>query len=192
MISKRSLMMNVLMIGCVVTLLSACNRDPTREWDEEVRLLNGQVVKVHRKQHWKSTHPLGEGRSYLDRENSLTVSILSEKPSAIWQGDAESPILLDKDPQSGQFFLVAIASQCWKYMQLGNPNPPYQEYRFDGVQWARVNWSGVAVGRTPNILVMPQPSENAAFIKAEEISHRNSLKPFRYKQIIESGMMPNC
>lgn len=180
---------NAWLYVCMILILSACGK--TSEWDEEVRLANSQIIKVHRTQNWGKTQPAGEGVGYGYKESIIQfVSNGSSLPK--WNGNAELPMLIDVDEKTGDYFLITALPICWRYYELGRPSPPYLEYRVKGGDWQRSPWTKVALGKSSNLMVFVDPNDKGMVFGWNKIWERNSKSPPQYRAVQDTHGNPGC
>lgn len=185
-----SIWLRMLCVSVSLISLSACGQ--TGEWDEEVRLANGEILRVHRTQRWTTTQPAGEGKSYISKQGILEIEPSTKgSPDKPWKGDGELLMVVDIDSSNGEYFIISVPKQCWRWDELGRPNPPYVEYRFRDRLWQRVSWTGMAVGRKPNLWVMPIPTAMKKKMTEDDIAWQVRL-PKPLKSVLASGPLPNC
>lgn len=131
--------------------LSGCG-DTTMKWKEKVDLHNNETIIVERTATMKSNWIAGGGGGSINRGMTLKV-IQPARPDnpGMWS-DHFVPILLDRDPDNGEWFIVATFFHCDEWYELGRPPLPYTEYRFRGGSWVRQPLSAKWIGREVNVL----------------------------------------
>lgn len=149
---RRELVLALVAISS--TMLSVACGKSDLAWNEEVQLSSGQVIVVKRTAQARSLGEIG-GPGGWEAE-AMTVEIiepqLADRPAA-WSFPFV-PILFDRDPGTGEWFMVATFYTCERWQQqLGKPKLPYGEWRFRQGQWQRVELSPVHVGRAANMLI---------------------------------------
>ncbi|MBO9493051.1 hypothetical protein J7438_02950 [Thalassotalea sp. G20_0] len=109
-------------------------------WKEEVALSTGEVVWVKRTAYLRKGAPIG-GPGYTKVKN-MTLSIIDsntpDKPKE-WNFDF-APIVFDRDPDSGQWFVIATwytTDGPRRVTLLGLPRPEYKyiEFRYEKNEW---------------------------------------------------------
>lgn len=148
---------NALARAVVLTLvalgtLSACDR--RMHFTEDVQLADGKVIKVDRR---VSAAPLGEiGGPGGWESKYMSLEIIEpkrpENPPK-WESTAGLvPILFDKDPDNGEWTLLATFYTCDAWYALGRPKLPYAEFRARAAQWQKVDLSTKWAGRPANVM----------------------------------------
>jgi hypothetical protein len=171
---------------------TGCTR-PSASWLEEVELSDQRVITVSREQRWRTMHPPGASKQFLDDHMTLAIQTQSGELVA-WEGTGEQPMLLDFEPSSGEYLLITLPSLCDRYRSLGEPEPPYVEYRLRGDKWVRVPFSEESIGRRPNLLLWPMPSGEVARVSIAQKHERNAVSGVskQKSQIVGEGGLPGC
>src|SRR5688572_17619650 len=176
--------LSVLMTGCA---------PPSASWLEEVELSDGRVITVSREQRWRTMHPPGASKQYLDDHMTLAIETQSGEPVA-WEGNGETPMLLDVAPSSGEYLLITLPSLCDRYRSLGEPEPPYVEYRLRRGSWVRVPFSEESIGRRPNLLLWPRPTGEVELVPLAQKRERNAVSGVSKQktEIVSQGGLSGC
>ncbi len=145
-----SLMNRVMALG-VMLWLSGCG-DKQSTWSEEVRLQGGETLVVERTAQLRANHIAGGGGGSINEGMTVEIAqpIKPDNPSR-WSAKFV-PILMDRDPASREWFIVATFFHCDSWYALGRPKLPYTEYRFRGGQWVQQALSPQWIGRAANVL----------------------------------------
>lgn len=138
-------------IVLVGPLLGACG-DPHMEWTEQVKLQSGEVIVIARTAKFSENWVAGGGGGSFNKGMTLHVVQPSKRDNpGVW--DARFvPIVLDRDPESGEWFIVATFFHCDSWYDLGRPKLPYTEYRFRSGRWIQQPLSEKWIGRAANVL----------------------------------------
>lgn len=135
----------------IVILLSGCGGETLR-WKEPVSLQSEETIVVSRTARFKANWIAGGGGGSINE--GMTLEIVqptgSENPGK-WS-DHFVPVLLDKDSETGEWFIVATFFHCDEWYQLGRPALPYTEYRFKDGRWMRQPLSEKWIGRETNVI----------------------------------------
>ena len=166
---------------------------PSTTWLEEVELSGGRVITVSRVQRWRTMHPPGASKQYLDDHMTLAIETQGGEPVA-WEGTGETPMLLDVAPSSGEYFLITLPSLCDRYRSLGEPEPPYVEYRLRQGKWVRVPFSNELIGRRPNLLLWPRPTGEVERVPLAQKLERNAISGVSKQkiEIVSQGGLSGC
>lgn len=146
--------------------LSGCG-DTTMKWKEQVDLHNNETIIVVRTATMKSNWIAGGGGGSINRRMTLEVVQPARQDNpGVWS-DHFVPILLDRDPDNGEWFMVATFYHCTEWYELGRPALPYTEYRFRGGSWVRQPLSAKWIGREVNVL--PADLSNRELLKEKPV-----------------------
>ena len=109
-------------------LLSAC--DPHLDWNEEVKLQSGEVIVVKRTAKFSENWIAGGGGGSFN----LGMTIDFNDPTNIdtpttWEA-LYDPLIIDRDPATNEWFIIATFTHCDGWYNLGRPKLPYTEYHF--------------------------------------------------------------
>lgn len=151
---------------------------------EEVRLANGTVIDIERT--LKMT-PLGEiggagGQTWVSNSLKIVKPAL-DAPAEPWHGAKDvAPILLDRDPANGEWFVVATFITCEAWRNHGMPGPPYVEFRWRDSKWVQTSLSPYFIGRKANlrsgIRASGEPARVPLAAKEHEMSDPTIYKVF--------------
>lgn len=130
--------------------LSACTN--RIEWNEEVLLQGGEKVVVHRTARTAAFGEVGGPGGWENKGMTLLV-IQPESPTNPPLWDARFvPLLFDREPITGQWYVVATFYSCTSWYDLGRPSLPYTEFRLEGDQWVQHQLTQDFIGRKANLL----------------------------------------
>jgi hypothetical protein len=130
------------------------NRNPkVLRWTESVPLSSGQQIEIkrHVKFRWRTN--LGAPRSGDETISSTLQSIATPKLFPDWSAPMV-PVLLDRDPQTGQWWLVATNSHCEFWQRNLEPQPPYWAFVVIGNRWRRAPIPEFASDRRANLFTL--------------------------------------
>ena len=145
----RALVLTLVALGT----LSACGKREIR-FTEEVELASGEVIKVDRR---VMAAPLGEvGGPGGWKPKYMSFEVIDpkrpENPPK-WESEIGLlPILFDRDPDNGEWTLLATYYTCDVWTAIGRPKLPYAEFRVRDGQWRGVALSEKWLGRPANVL----------------------------------------
>ena len=138
---------------CMALLaLAGCERKYF-EWTEEVRLADGSTVQVERTTRYgRVLKEMGGPTSRWVSE--ATVTIVEQGSKLPTWSHAMEPIILDKDPATGRWRLLASAVDYCDYAsRFGAPYPTYPTFELKGTQWVYVGLPESMVNRRATLLV---------------------------------------
>lgn len=126
------------------------------EWTEDVPLIDGRTLVVKRSARLSANSIAGGGGGSFNKGMTLEITSpkLADAPAA-WS-DVYVPLLLDQDPKSKEWILVATFFHCDSWYNLGRPSLPYAEYRFRLGKWQRQALSAELIGRIANLYIADQ------------------------------------
>jgi hypothetical protein len=130
--------------------LSGCAGEVERRWSEEVELDGGKSIVIDRYVKFSQSNSLaGDAYSSTDFESKL---VFKDELTALPSWDiALVPIVLDQDPETHEWVIVATTSNCDTWYEKGGPVPPYWEYRLSGDRWIpQKKLSEASIGRKTN------------------------------------------
>ena len=126
--------------------------DPRMSWREEVQLKSGEVIVIKRTAKFSENWIAGGGGGSFNR--GMTIEFDSpNKPDnpTIWSG-LYVPILLDRDPDTNEWTVVATFIHCDSWYDIGRPKLPYTQYQYRGGQWVQQAMDAKWIGRNGNAI----------------------------------------
>jgi hypothetical protein len=167
------------LVGAVFATLAmtACGRFDGKadlRWSEAVTLASGEVVSVER--HVVMIHERAFGGGFSSAPVYLTSSIRGDQASdAIPLWDAPLvPILIDKDPENGEWIIVASIDGCSMWLRNGMPKPPYWAFRLRDEEWF---WDSVPsrfLNRPANLLVEYDVHDDSRRLMKEAMARKQA------------------
>lgn len=169
---------------CLAVIVSACGKT-SLSWKEEVKLSSGELIVVQRT---AKTKAFGEVAGPGGWENEgMTVELVSQSADRnppVWNFPFV-PLLMDRDPTSGQWFIVATFYSCVSWYALERPKLPYTEYRVVGGQWVQQALTPNLIGRSANMLTSIRSSGEPDHSIASKESIMNDPRiSKKYKSIV--------
>ena len=173
----------LLALGIAAIMLARCG-DVNIDWQEEVRMADGEMLLVYRTAKGEKQRELGGPGGWKETEMSLEVLKLPDnwKLPPIWRKEYV-PILLDYQPQEHIWSIVATFYYCTGWERLGRPDLPYIEYQSkNGGLWQVIPLEERLIGRKTNLLSGPSSKGEPKLVTAEERDRRNrrAAKEFRW------------
>jgi hypothetical protein len=156
------------------------------EWSEEVRLDDGRMLLVERTAQGKQFAELGGPKGWDQTEMSLSVVQAPDgvKAPPQWR-DAYVPVLLDYQPQSESWSVLATFYYCEAWYELGRPIPPYIQYRSTkGSAWARVPLEERFIDRSTNLLTGPSSEGEPERVTLADKARRERSAVQRFQRIL--------
>lgn len=127
-------------------------RDPSMEWREEVQLQSGEIIVIRRTAKFSENWIAGGGGGSFNK--GMTIEFVTpNKPNnpAIWSG-LYVPILLDRDPNTNEWTIIATFFHCDSWYDIGRPKLPYTQYQYRGGQWMQQAMDAKWIGRNGNAI----------------------------------------
>lgn len=122
------------------------------EWNEQVRLQNGDAIVIARTAEFHENSIAGGGGGSFNKGMTFQIS-QPTKPDNPGPWSARFvPIIFDRDPQTQEWFVVATFFHCDSWYELGRPRLPYTEYRFRDGRWVQRPLEEKWIGRATNVL----------------------------------------
>ncbi len=127
---------------------------PNMHWNEEVQLQTGEVIVIRRTAIF-SENPMTAGGAESSNKG-MTIEFKSpDKPDnpAMWSG-VHVPIILDRDPHTHEWVIVATFYHCGSWHDNGQPTPPYTTYRYRDGKWLQQSMDPSWIGRDANVVAI--------------------------------------
>lgn len=126
--------------------------DPDLRWNEEVELQSGEVIVIKRTAKLSENWIAGGGGGAFNK--GMTIEFESpDKPDtpAIWSG-LYVPMILDRDPDTHEWIIVATFYHCDSWYDIGRPKLPYTAYRYREGKWLQLPMEPKWIGRKANLI----------------------------------------
>lgn len=146
----------ILLVGL---LLSACN--PHLKWNEQVELQSGEVIVITRTAKFSENWIAGGGGGSFNK--GMTIEFDSpDKPDnqTIWSA-LYVPMILDRDPDTNEWIIVATFYHCNSWHDIGRPALPYTAYRYREGKWLQQSMEPKWIGRDANVIAAVLFDRNA-------------------------------
>jgi hypothetical protein len=160
-------------LGIFAVLGSGCTPygDRTLHWDEAVTLASGEIVHIKRTQRIRTELNAGGPSGNLALNAKLQSA---EDPPAFPAWEAPMlPILLDRDPDTSEWILIATMSMCEFWNRNQEPEPPYWAFRARHGRWYRTDVPPSYWNRPANLFAALMARDTGRSI---EQSYRSRLK----------------
>ncbi len=179
-------------------LLGSCG-DSHMEWMEQVKLKSGEVIVVARTAKFSENWVAGGGGGSINKGMTLKI-VQPPKPDnpVVWEARFV-PIVLDRDSDTLEWFIVATFFHCDSWYELGRPKLPYTEYRFRNGRWIQQSLTQKLIGREANVLPADL-SGRAAITEAKPaltverkdgIFYGSAMSP-KFKRIVDTWTSAGC
>ena len=139
--------------GAAVVGLWLIARDPHLKWNEQVELQSGEVIVIKRTAKFSENWIAGGGGGSFNKGMTIELS-KPNKPDnpTIWNA-LYVPMVLDRDPETNEWFIIATFFHCDSWYDLGRPRLPYTEYHFRNGKWVQLPLNEKWLRREANVLV---------------------------------------
>jgi hypothetical protein len=164
----RTLIPGWIILGLAALFCFGCDFSPRSvelTWNEPVQVANGETVQVQRHVTMFHERQLGGGSS-APIYNSSTIDLVGAAEFPTWNAPMV-PIVLDRDPGTGEWIVVAGIDGCSFWARNGRPRPPYWAFRLRGGEWYRDSVPESFIGRPANLLVEFDVTDESKTIESE-------------------------
>lgn len=167
---------------------------PDLTWHEEVQLQTGEVIVIQRTAKFSGNPMPGGGGESSNKEMTIEFKSPGQPDNpARWRG-LHVPMILDRDPDTHEWVIVAASYQCESWIDRGSPPSPYVTYRYREGKWMEHTLDSKWIGRDANVISI-SPS-NGIHISGRNpiftISEKNKLirdRPeisLQHKKVVDS------
>ncbi|UQY89507.1 hypothetical protein LQE85_10005 [Stenotrophomonas rhizophila] len=177
-----------LILLCTLLLtMGGCSR-MSESWKEEVRLSDGRLIVVKRTAKGTITRDIAmRATGWKPKETTLRIAQVdgAAKPP-VWRSFL-IPVVMDYDPASSTWSVVATYMWCSTWYDMGRPVSPYVQYiSVGGEAWRVVPLQPGLVGRRANLLTHIRPTGESGLVREQykEMHWRTSSD--QYKSISTS------
>lgn len=135
---KNGFAARVLIVAVIALLLVACGKDknPRDEiWKEEVRLMNGDLIIIDRRNGYGPSGDLSQSSGPLTKAE---VRFDYKGRHYEWVQRGVWPKALQEDPE-GRMYIVSTLPYCWAWAEWGKPKSYYVVHRFEEGKWKRLD-----------------------------------------------------
>lgn len=131
---QKNIPRNFLIIFFLSVFICACDGRKTASWTEEVRLDDGKIIKVHRRDIFMERGALFS--PWLDK---VSAEITFEE-GGTWSSVYLEPLIVGY--HEGNLYVVSTFNICGYWNQVGEPMPPYVTQVYANGQWvnAKPTW----------------------------------------------------
>lgn len=176
---------NACLFAVALMFTSGCSK-VSLGWSEEVRLTDGQVIVVDRTAKGEKNYEIGGPGGWNQSEMSVHIreSPVEMRLPPDWR-EAFVPILLDYQPSTNTWSLVATFYFCSKWYELGKPALPYVEYQSrDGGDWMNVPLEERLINKESNLLTGPNVNGEPKLLRIKDKVQREINSSESFKRIV--------
>jgi len=179
--------LRLILLCTLVLTMGGCSR-MSESWKEEVRLSDGRLIVVKRTAKGTITRDIAmRATGWKPKETTLRIAQVdgAAKPP-VWRSFL-IPVVMDYDPASSTWSVVATYMWCSTWYDMGRPTSPYVQYiSVGGEAWRVVPLQPSWVGRRANLLTHIPPTGESGLIREQykEMLWRTSSD--QYKSISTS------
>ncbi|HDS0923425.1 TPA: hypothetical protein QDZ10_001901 [Stenotrophomonas maltophilia] len=181
----------ILLCTLVLTMIS-CSR-MSESWKEEVRLSDGRLIVVKRTAKGTLTRDIAmRATGWIPRETTLRIGQVdgAAKPP-VWRSHL-IPVVMDYDPASSTWTVVATYIFCDTWYDMGRPVSPYVQYiSVGGEAWRVVPLQAKLIGKRANLLTHVRPTGESGLVREQYKEMRWRSSSARFKAIT-SSWKTNC
>jgi len=190
---NRSRNVTIAVAGTVVCVVSIgwfmrTYDDVHVQWSEQVDVNGGKSIVISR-----SVRGNLFGNTNVQPENWWPTEYTIDLPSSSstttppsWRSPLR-PFLLELDPASNTWYLIAEPFGCSVWKKFGEPTPPYFQYTLVRNAWVQGNLEPKHIGRRPNLLLSPRFAGEEKFVSPEASRNLNDYVPEDSRPIIRAA-----
>jgi len=184
--------LRVILLCTLVLTMLGCSR-MSESWKEEVRLSDGRLIVVKRTAKGTITRDIAmRATGWKPKETTLRIAQLdgAARPP-VWRSFL-IPVVMDYDPASSTWSVVATYMWCSTWYDMGRPTSPYVQYiSVGGEAWRVVPLQPGWVGRRANLLTHIRPTGESGLVREQykEMHWRTSSDQFKS---ISTSWKTNC
>jgi hypothetical protein len=182
-----------LILLCTLLLtMGGCSR-MSESWKEEVRLSDGRLIVVKRTAKGTITRDIAmRATGWKPKETTLRIAQVdgATRPP-VWRSFL-IPVVMDYDPASSTWSVVATYMWCSTWYDMGRPVSPYVQYiSVGGEAWRVVPLQPGLVGKRANLLTHIRPTGESGRVREQykEMLWRTSSDQFKS---ISTSWKTNC
>ncbi|WP_145477620.1 hypothetical protein [Stenotrophomonas rhizophila] len=184
--------LRLILLCTLVLAVAGCSR-MSETWKEEVRLSDGRLIVVKRTAKGRITRDIAmRATGWEPGETTLRIARADGDPNPpVWRS-ALLPVVLDYDPASSTWSVVATHLSCSTWYDMGRPASQYVQYISAGGQaWRVVPLQSGWAGRRANLLTHIRPTGEPALVREadKEMIWRTGSDPYKS---ISTSWKTNC
>lgn len=162
-------------------------------WTEEVQIEHSHILKIQRTIRFRNYQPAGSGGGADVTESSLEfpTNANNDLPGK-WSKPPFIPMILDKEENTKEWFIVATFYMCNTWYEMGRPNLPYAEFHFKNGQWVQQPLSEKNIGKVANLLIPNEGNANGTISIDKKIQLMSSPDISQRHKVIVSSWKTNC
>ena len=156
------------LLCAVVLTMVGCSRMSER-WKEEVRLSDGRMIVVKRTAKGTITRDMVmRATGWKPKETTLRIPEVDGFANPpVWRSGL-IPVVMDYDPASSTWSVVATYMWCSTWYDMGRPTVPYVQYiSVGGDAWRVVPLQPGLIDRRANLLTHIRPTGESGLIREE-------------------------
>lgn len=184
--------LRLLLLCTLVLTMVGCSR-MSESWKEEVRLSDGRLIVVKRTAKGSITRDMAmRATGWIPRETTLRITqVDSAAKPPVWRS-VLIPVVMDYDPASSTWSVVATYMFCDTWYDMGRPVSPYVQFvSVGGEAWRVVPLQPGWAGRRANLLTHIRPTGEPSLVREadKEMIWRRGSDPFKS---ISTSWETNC
>jgi hypothetical protein len=179
--------LRLILLCTLVLTMGGCSRI-SESWKEEVRLSDGRLIVVKRTAKGTITRDIAmRATGWKPKETTLRIAQVDGAAGPpVWRSFL-IPVVMDYDPASSTWSVVATYMWCSTWYDMGRPTSPYVQYiSVGGEAWRVVPLQPALVGMRANLLTHIRPTGESGLVREQykEMLWRTSSD--KYKSISTS------
>lgn len=176
-------------LGFLISFIAGCDEMRSHadlRWTESVTLASGETVRIQRHVDMWHHRALGGGFSSAPQHKTSSIELAEGGDAAsIWDAPMV-PIVLDKDPATNEWIVVAGSDGCDIWVRNGRPRPPYWAFRLRDGKWYRDAIPKSFLERPANLFVEFDVTDESADLN-EQINARKQSQAKNAKHAPQYG-----
>ena len=174
--------LRLILLCTLVLTMVGCSR-MSESWKEEVRLSDGRLIVVKRTAKGTLTRDIAmRATGWKPKETTLRIPQMdgaAEPP--VWRSHL-IPVVMDYDPASSTWSVVATYMWCSTWYDMGRPVSPYVQYiSVGGDAWRVVALEPGLIGKRANLLTHIRLTGESGLVREQykEMLWRTSGEQFK-------------
>lgn len=176
--------LRLILLCTLVLTMVGCSR-MSESWKEEVRLSDGRLIVVKRTAKGTLTRDIAmRATGWIPRETTLRIGQVDGAANPpVWRSHL-IPVVMDYDPASSTWSVVATYIFCDTWYDMGRPVSPYVQYiSVDGEAWRVVPLQAGLIGKRANLLTHIRPTGESGLVREQYKEMRWRSSSARFKAI---------
>ena len=164
------------------------------EWTEDVSLASGEKIQIERDVKFRWGFIFLGGREGNETLRSVVRPAAGSKAFPEWSAPM-LPILLDRDPVTGTWWLVATTEEEKFWQRNQEPQPPYWGFKTQVGRWVRTSVPDQAWGRVANLFVRYDYDDSTRTLRHSLKVRKANQKPLfegDFTSVVDKSFQCRC